>query len=49
MLREPRGGPPLPPLILNKKVRDGYLYLPDKPGLGWELNEAFIRDHTYPV
>ncbi len=44
----PEVGPLYPHLILNKKVRDGYLYLPDKPGLGWELNEAFIRDHTYP-
>jgi len=36
-------------LILNKKIKDGYLYLLDKLGLGLELNEEFIREHTYPV
>lgn len=45
----PDVGPLYPHLILNKKVKDGYLYLPDKPGLGLELNEEFIREHTYTV
>ncbi|MGD1154246.1 MAG: enolase C-terminal domain-like protein [Terriglobia bacterium] len=27
--------------------RDGYIYAPDKPGLGIELNEHLIKEHPY--
>jgi galactonate dehydratase len=29
------------------RPRDGYFYLPDKPGLGVELNEDLIKEHPY--
>jgi len=29
-------------------IRDGYLYLPKKPGIGVELNEKEIAKHPWP-
>jgi L-alanine-DL-glutamate epimerase-like enolase superfamily enzyme len=29
-------------------VRDGHLHLPDKPGLGYELDHDFIASHPDP-
>ncbi len=29
-------------------IREGYITLPDKPGLGLELNEDVIRRHLRP-
>ncbi len=30
------------------EIRDGYLYLPNGPGLGTELNEKEIAKHPWP-
>ena len=30
------------------EIRDGYLYLPDRPGLGTELNEKEVARHPWP-
>jgi D-arabinonate dehydratase len=43
----PDVGPLYPHIIANKKVEGGYIYLPETPGLGLDLNETFIADHTY--
>jgi len=40
---DPALGPLYPHLVKNKRVEDGYLYLPEGPGLGLELDEAFIE------
>jgi L-alanine-DL-glutamate epimerase-like enolase superfamily enzyme len=32
----------------NPLIQDGYIAVPDKPGLGFELNEAVVKEHLIP-
>lgn len=34
--------------ILNPIIQNGHIAVPDRPGLGIELNEAIIREHLIP-
>jgi D-galactarolactone cycloisomerase len=44
---DPNVGPLYPHILRNRKVEDGSIFLPNKPGLGLKLNEEFIEKHTY--
>jgi L-alanine-DL-glutamate epimerase-like enolase superfamily enzyme len=46
---DPNVGPLYPYILRNRKVKDGFIFLPNKPGLGLELNKEFIDKHTYPT
>lgn len=32
----------------NPLIQDGYIAVPDKPGLGFELNEDVVKEHLIP-